>query len=88
MSPSPAPTRGPEYVDIGGPIGEAGLARIMHSCGLDSDAAARAAKRERLKAEEARMTWEKKGGRGDGAIEGDAGAVGSDAVEGFGPPLV
>lgn len=85
---APPPPGVPEYVDIRGPIGEAGLPRIVHSFGLDSDGGSEGGPEGAVEGGGGEDDLGEDRGGGDGAVEGDAGAVGSDAVEGFGPPLV
>lgn len=84
---APAPPRVPEDVDVGCPVGEAGLADVVHGPGLDGDGAGHGAPQRTVEGGSSEDDLGELGGGADGAVEGDAGAVDRDAMEGLGPPL-
>lgn len=85
----PAPPRVPENIDIGRPERQPGLARIVHGPGLDGDGPCEGPPEGAVEGGGGDDDLGEAGGGGDGAgCEVDAGAVGGDAVEGLGPPLV
>lgn len=75
------PPRIPEDVDVGSPVGEAGLTDVVHSPGLHGDGAGHGTPKRPVKGRGGEDDLGELGGGSDGAIEGDAGAVGGDPVE-------
>ena len=86
---SSAPSRVSEDVDIGSPEGEAlGLGRIIDCAGFDPNGASDSVPEEGVEGGCTEDDLREAGGGGDGAVEVDAGADASYAVEGLAPPLV
>lgn len=85
---APPPSGVPKNVDIRRPKGQPSLPIIVHGPGLDGDGGGDGGPERAVEGGGHEEDLGEGGGGGDGAIEGDAGAVGGEAVEGFGPPLV
>lgn len=83
-----APPGVAEDVDIGSPEGQASLAGGVHRAGLDCDGAGESAPQRPVEGSSGEDDLGEPGCSTNRTVEGDSGAVGGDAVEGLGPPLV
>lgn len=82
------PSGVPKNIDIGCPESQASLARIIHSPALNGDGRSNPEPQAPVERSGGVKHLRKHGGRFDGAIERDSGAIGGDSMERFGPPLV
>jgi len=83
-----SPSRVPENIDIGCPESQPSLPRIVHSPGLNGNSRCDPEPQAPVETSGGVEHLGKHGGRFDGAIEGNSGAIGGDSMERFGPPLV
>lgn len=87
LRPSPPPGI-PEDVDVGRPEREAGLPLVVHCLRLHRDGGGDRRPEGAVEGGGGEDDLGEAGGGLDGAVEGDAGAIGGEAVEGLRPPLV